>query len=248
MTSNLTTTPMPIKSLIVDDEESCRETLRFFLKEYCPEIEITGSADNIEDAYRHITLHKPALVFLDISMPPSDGFELLRKFKKLPFEFIFTTAYNQYAIQAIRFSAADYLLKPIDPVELIGAVARVREKMEKSEPKAEGPGKIVLMSDRSYFFVDMDSIINVELQNRKTIIHLKDNRKHDITKTIQEMEELLDHNFLRCHRSYIINLKEIKEYIPDKHGGCVIMSNKMVVPIADRRKEEFLKLFSRGRL
>jgi len=235
-----------IKSLIVDDEQQCRETLQAFLNEYCPDVEIIGDAANIEEAYRLIILKKPDLVFLDVSMPPSDGFELLRKFQKLNFEVVFTTAYNQFAIQAIRFSATDYLLKPIDPVELITAVGRVREKKEKNAENKEHKGKLVLFSDKSYFFVDPDSILHMELQSRKIVILLKDGKKHEVSKSIQEMEELLDSNFIRCHKSFIININEIKEYVPDKNGGCVIMTNSKIIPVAQRRKDVFLNAFSGG--
>ncbi len=235
-----------IRSLIVDDEESCRETLKVFLDEYCHDIEIIGSVDNVEEAYREIIIKKPDLVFLDVSMPPSDGFELLRKFQKFSFEIIFTTAFNQYAIQAIRFSAADYLLKPIDPVELVAAVDRVREKKKKNLDPKELPGKLVLYSDKSYFFVHPDLIIYMEVQSRKIAIFLKDNKKYEVSKSIQEMEDSLDNNFFRCHKSFIINLNEIKEYVPDKHGGCLILTNNKIVPVAERRKEAFLRAFGSG--
>jgi two-component system, LytTR family, response regulator len=244
----LTKKQIMLKSLIVDDEESARETLRVFLEEYCPTVEIIGMAENVDEAYRQIIMKKPSLVFLDVSMPPSDGFELLRRFKSLPFEFIFTTAYNQFAIQAIRFSASDYLLKPIDPMELLAAVQRVIEKAGKLNEANVTQSKLVLLSEKSYFFVEPDKIVHIEFEGRKIVIHLLDQNKYEVSKSIQEMEELLDNNFFRCHRSFIINLKEIKEYVPDKHGGCVIMNNNKVVPVAERRKEEFLKIFSRGRI
>ncbi len=234
-----------IRYLIVDDEEHCRETLQVFMKEYCNDIEHIGSINNVEDAYREIIIKKPDLVFLDVSMPPSDGFELLRKFQKFSFEVIFTTAYNQYAIQAIRFSAADYLLKPIDPVELVAAVDKVKEKKRNTESK-EMAGKIVLYSEKSYFFVEPDMILYLEVQNRKVGVFLKENKKYEVSKSIHEMEDILLNNFFRCHKSFIININEIKEYVPDKHGGCVILSNNKIVPIAERRKDAFLNVFGRG--
>ena len=235
-----------IRSLIVDDEESCRETLRIFLEEYCQDVEIIGSVDTIEEAYRQIMIKKPELVFLDVSIPPSDGFELLRRFQKFNFEVIFTTAFNQYAIQAIRFSAADYLLKPIDPVELVAAIDRVSEKQKMNTESKQTPVKLVLYSDKSYFFVDPDMILHLELQSRKIAIYLKDNKKYEVSKSIQEMEDVLDGNFFRCHKSFIINLNEIKEYVPDKHGGCVILTNNKIIPVAERRREAFLNAFSSG--
>jgi len=233
------------KALIVDDEESSRETLKIFLEEYCPDIDIVGAAENIEDAYNLIIVKKPDLVFLDVSMPPSDGFELLRKFQKFSFEVIFITAFSQYAIQAIRFSATDYLLKPIDPAELVAAVNRVREKKRNLKTQ-EKPDKIVLYSEKSYFFVDPDLIVYLEVQSRKISIFLKEDKKYEVSKSIQEMEGALANNFFRCHKSFIININEIKEYVPDKHGGCVIMTNNKIVPIAERRKDAFLNAFGNG--
>lgn len=228
-----------IRAIIVDDEVSCRETLSIFLKEYCTDVQIVASVESIDEAYEQIILKKPDLVFLDISMPPSNGFELLKKFRQIHFEFIFTTAYNEYAIQAIRVSAADYLLKPIDPVELVASIENIKIKLGNNR-KAARPGKIIIHTDKGILFASSSDIIRIEALGRKVVFMMKDGKHIEVSATLSEVEGLLyGYNFMRSHRSHIINLDEILEYIPDKYGGCVIMKDKKMVPIADRRKDDF---------
>jgi two-component system LytT family response regulator len=187
-------------------------------------------------------LEKPDLVLLDISMPPSNGFELLRKFNNILFEIIFTTAHSQFAIDAIKFSAVDYLLKPIDPVDLVSAIDRVRKKLEPQLGKSSKPGKLVLPTDKTFIFMDAMDIIRVEMIDRKHFVITKSHKTLTINRSLSEFEEMLSGTgFMRTHRSHIINLNEISQYIPDKYGGSVIMSDGKAVPIADRRKEEFWK-------
>jgi two-component system LytT family response regulator len=231
-----------IRAIIVDDELACRETLCIFLKEYCEDVQIIASVESIDEAYEHIVLKKPDLVFLDISMPPSNGFELLKKFRQIQFEFIFTTAYNEYAIQAIKVSAADYLLKPIDPVELVASIEMVKSKLARNRKTVQF-GKIIIHTDKGILFASSSDIIRIEALGRKVVFIMKDGRQIEVSATLNDVEGLLDgYNFMRSHRSHIINLDEIVEYIPDKYGGCVIMKDKKLVPIADRRKDDFNSL------
>ena len=232
-----------IRTLIVDDEESCRELLRIFIDENCKDVDIVGMAESIDEAYEQITLKKPDLVFLDISMPPSDGFELLKRFKEIPFQFVFTTAHNQYILNAIRVSAADYLLKPVNPVELIQAVNTVKKKIEAGRIH-KIPHKIVFNTKDALLFVQPLDIIRIEMLDRNVNIILKSNKTVEIVGSLNEIEEQLkNYAFMRSHRSHIINLNEIMEYVPDRHGGCVVMSDKKLVPVAERRREEFLRIF-----
>ena len=238
-----------IKALIVDDESAPRQALRDLIGRFCFDVEIVEMADSIESAYKAVMIHKPDVVFLDISMPPDDGFALLKKFINVPFEVVFTTAHNNYAIQAFKVSAVDYLLKPIDTDELIIAVEKVKHKLQKevSAPSSQQPsiGKIIIPTDKSYIFVDSDNLIRIEFSDRKLYFFLKNGQKHAVNKSLTDYEKTLTgQGFFRTHRTHLINLREIKEYVPDKSGGCVIMTDGKLIPVSLRKKEELLTHFT----
>jgi two-component system LytT family response regulator len=200
-----------------------------------------------------IQQHKPGLVFLDIEMPDKTGFELLNSLPEINFDIIFTTAYNQYAIKAIRFSALDYLLKPVDLDELKGALARVYRKHLKKEQRenidmlmnnirSSQPNfsRITLSTQDGLVILHIDEIIYCEASGTYTFFYLKNKEKIVVSKTLKEYEDLLkDHHFFRAHNSFLINLNEVKKYIKGD-GGSVIMSNGDEVFVSKRRKEEFL--------
>lgn len=232
-----------IKTLIVDDETSCREALKNLLARYTNDVEIIGSANNLEDAYNLITAKNPDLVFLDISMPPTDGFELLKKFNSFPAEVIFTTAYNQYALQAIKVSAIDYLMKPIDSDELIAAIEKVKKKLQINRGR-KGLEKILVPVERSIMFLSPSDIIRIEAGDKKLIFVLKNGKSIEVSKNMSEYESALtSYGFFRIHRGHLVNVAEIKEYIPDRNGGFAIMNDGMHVPVASRRSDEFANVF-----
>lgn len=244
-----------IKTVIIDDEKACRESIKSLLLECCDDVEICGMADSVESGYKLITETKPHLVFLDIMMPPDDGFTLLKMFPKLDFEVVFTTAYSQYAIQAIKMSALDYLLKPVSVDDLKATVQKVREKHNhnsannystKDKPvRKNNSGRLVIQGLESYVFVDPNDIVRAEASTgHKTLIKLKNNREIIACKDLGDFEEVFEpYGYQRVHRSHIINCREITKYFAEKGGGSVLMSDGKLVPVSTRKKEEFLKNF-----
>jgi two-component system LytT family response regulator len=246
-----------IRALLVDDEIHCLETLTWQLEKFCPEIEIVGVCDNAENALTILNKEEIELAFLDIEMPHMNGFELLQRLKKIPFEIIFTTAYDMFAVKAFKFSALDYLLKPIDKDELVQAVQKVKEKKNQSilpeqlnilfqnlNNHKQRSQKIALPTMNGLEFVIAEDIIHCQSEGNYTHIFLKDDFKFLICRTLKETEELLSgHNFFRVHHSHSINLNHIKKYVKGD-GGYVIMSNNSSINVSRSRKEELLRIFN----
>jgi len=236
-----------IKAIIVDDEANNRENLRLALANYCKEVKIIGEADSAITALDVIKAQSPDLVFLDIAMPLGDGFQLLESLDTINFDIIFVTAYNQYAIRAIKFCAIDYLLKPIDALELKQAVNRVLANQEKKQQqqklelllssRLETPKKIALPQSDHVEFVALSDIIRCQGEKNYTWFYLQDGRKLLVSQTLKEYVGLLeDAHFFRVHQSHLINLQQIKKY-SRRDGGYVVMTDKEIVPVARSRKE-----------
>lgn len=247
-----------IKALIVDDEGNARETLKMLLDQHTSNVQILGMADSAETAYQMINELQPELVFLDVEMPKGNGFDLLERFNKADFKVIFTTAYGHYAIKAIKFSALDYLLKPIDIDELKMAVQKARDCIVEQRNENESESiktlienlnntnmrKIAIPDLDGITFVDIDDIIRCEADRNYTCIHLESGRKLLSSKVLKEYEKLFaDYQFIRLHNSHIINLKHVRRYIKGE-GGTVIMSDESSVDVSRRRKSEFLERLS----
>lgn len=244
-----------IKTFIVDDEPHCCQTLDLMLKRYCPQVEVTGIYHSAEQALPAIKTTPLQIVFLDIEMPQMNGFELLEELTEINFELIFTTSYDQYAIKAIRFSALDYLLKPIDKEELQKAVQKAVQRLAYPLPqqidillkKLHQPAaatKIALPTMEGLQMVAVDSIISCESNGNYTIFFLKNNRKITASRILKEIEEMLEgHSFVRVHNSYIVNINEIEKYIKGE-GGYLIMSDGSSVDVSRSRKEALLKKLS----
>lgn len=243
---------MKLRVIIVEDEKRSLETLKNLLAAYCETVEVVATATDVKGGIEAINNHRPELVFLDIEMQSHTGFDLLEQVTFRDFEVIFTTAFEQYAIKAIKFSAFDYLLKPLDPEELQEAVSRVAGKIhsEASAQKIEhlldniSGGKsnsIRLSTAEGIEFVPVDEIIRIEASGAYSIFRLKEGRQVMVSKNIKEYERLLsDFPFLRIHNSNVINLKEVKRYIKSE-GGAVEMKNGDRVPISHSRREGFLE-------
>jgi two-component system LytT family response regulator len=237
-----------ITAIIVDDELYSCESLATLLERYCPEVLVIDSCTSGEDALKSIRRHQPQLVFLDIEMPHMNGFEMLTKMPSIDFQLIFTTSYDQYAIKAIRFSALDYLLKPIDREELQVSVSKVTQKLGQTLQqqlnillqKLNGSSpmqKIALTTMEGLQMVPVDHIISCESDSNYTIIYLKQKRKLTVSKTLKEIEEMLeDYSFLRVHHSHLVNLVEIDKYVRGE-GGYLIMSDASKVDVSRSRKE-----------
>jgi two-component system LytT family response regulator len=245
-----------IKAILVDDEVHCLDTLTILLKEYTPEVQILEQCRSAKAALDAIGKLKPSLVFLDIEMPGMNGFELLEQFKEIPFAVIFTTSYDQYAIKAIRFSALDYLLKPIDPKELIAAIHKVQTQkqlpdaeqfqilLDHVQHKESGFKKIAVPTSEGFELIPEDQILRCEADDNYTYIFLKNKTRIVACRTLKEVEEQLQDfsHFIRVHHSYLVNMNEITKYIRGE-GGYVIMSDGSTVNVSRSRKESLLKWF-----
>jgi two-component system, LytTR family, response regulator len=242
-----------IKAVIIDDESYCSELLSIMLGMDCQDIEVVAICPNAIEGMATIQRLKPELVFLDVEMPKMNGFEMLEKLQGVNFHLIFTTSYDHYAVKAIRFSALDYLLKPIDREELTNAVAKVRQKMHAPLPqqleilmeKIKQPAitltKIALPTIDGLQLIFIDDIIRCGSDDNYSFIWLKNGKKLLVTRSLKEMEEMLEyHSFLRVHRSYIVNLNEIEKYVKGE-GGYVVMSDGSSVDVARNKKEFLLK-------
>ena len=247
-----------IKAIIVDDEPNCCEILATLLERYCPQVKVADICYSGQAALNSIIEMKPDIVFLDIEMPHMNGFELLEKLQSVSFKLIFTTSYDQYAIKAIKFSALDYLLKPIDREELQNAVKKAMQELEKPIPQqfevlmqqlqktGSGTQKIALPTMEGLQLIAIDSIISCTSERNYTVIQLKEKKKMVISRPLKEMEELLEeHAFLRVHHSHMVNLKEIDKYIRGE-GGYLIMSDGSAVDISRSRKDLLVSKLQEG--
>lgn len=245
-----------IKAAIIDDEFHGINALQHLIKKYCPEVEIVFTTQQSTDAPALIERHKPGLVFLDIEMPLKNGIELLKEFSSLPFKVVFTTAYDQYAIQAIRLNALDYLLKPVDRQELRAAVDKYLQNELLTTPVQVAElqrmqhekvlDTIALSTSQGLTFVKLADIMLLEAVSCYTSIFLEDGTKHLVSKTLALFEEALEGQpgFFRAHKSYMVNLKFIKKYIKGE-GGEIVMQNDQAIALSRNKKQEFLALFTK---
>jgi len=245
-----------IKAILIDDEVHCLETLSILLKEYCPQVTIGDQCRSAKKGLESIGKIKPDLVFLDIEMPAMNGFELLEQFTEIPFAVIFTTSYDQYAIKAIRFSALDYLLKPIDPKELIVAVQKIQlqKKLPSSEQfemllshvnhKRMGFHKIAIPTAEGFELIPADQVVRCEANDNYTHLFLKNKNKIIACRSLKDMEEQLQDFsfFVRVHHSYLVNLNEVTKYIRGE-GGYLLMSDGASVNVSRSRKEALMRFF-----
>ncbi len=244
-----------MKSIIIDDEKHCIKTLTNLLESHFPYVIILASCFDSTKAYDLIVKHKPDFIFLDIEMPFLNGFDLLSKFEPLDFDVIFTTAYDSYALKAIKFSALDYLLKPIDKDELAFALEKMKSKMgfiskaqidlAKALNNKQMPDTIALPTMDGLTFTSVFDIVHCTADGSYTRLFMKDKSEILISKTLGDVDELLSgYNFFRIHHSSLINLKEVKKYTRGE-GGDVLMSNGKTLMVARTRKSEFLNTFTR---
>lgn len=243
-----------ITCLIIDDEEDGRQTLKLFLESYCPEVKVIEMADGKKSGIAAIRRHNPDLVFLDIEMPGGGGFELLSELNGRDFDLIFVTAYDEFALRAFKVNAADYLLKPLNPEELIEAVEKacqrirnhVRQHFLESllgniETMRRNDEKVSFPEGKGLKFVLKRDVVHCRSESNYTHIHLKTGQKLFLAKTIKWVGlRLADDRFFRIHASHLINLQEIVEY-GRTDGGYVVMSDGSRLPIAASKRPEFLR-------
>jgi len=246
---------MKIKALIVDDEQNSREVLSNLLTNCASKVEIVGFASNVDEAFQKCNLLNPELVFLDIQMPRSNGFNLLKKFKEIPFETIFVTSFDQYAINAIKFNALDYLLKPVEINELLDSIERARINIQKKKNKSElyinllhnietnnHSKKFAIHIGENVKMLNSSDIIYIEADGRYSIIYMNTNEIFTTPKNLKDFEYFFGSksNFIRINKSLLINSDFIKEY----HKGepfMIKMTNERIFEASRRKKSEVLE-------
>ncbi|MEI7594673.1 MAG: LytTR family DNA-binding domain-containing protein [Bacteroidota bacterium] len=246
-----------IRAIIIDDENASRDTLKGLLSRYCKNTEVIAEADGFNSALSLLKEITPDVVFLDIQMPDGSGFKLLEALGNISFEVVFTTAYDQYAIKAFKYSAIDYLLKPIDPDDLINAI----EKIEKKNPanKAESSAginvllnnmknseskKIVLSTSKGMHVIDVVNIIRCESEDYYTKFFLSDGMIIMVSHTLKDYEELLaDFNFIRPHKSHLVNMKYVKAYLR-VDGGSMELTDGTVIPVSRRKRDSIIDMIN----
>ncbi|MBP1164707.1 two-component system LytT family response regulator [Chryseobacterium sp. PvR013] len=246
-----------IKSIVVDDEQESRETLLRFLSKYCPDVELIGEAGSVNGAVEVIREMSPELVFLDVNMPVENGFKLFEKISDRNFYTVFVTAYDQYAVQAFKHHAVDYLLKPIVIHELIITVNRVARLLEDKNKIQQlsallhhikspvEPSKIALPTLEGLVYVHTIDIVRLQADDNYTSIFFKGGKKMMISHTLAYFEEALkEQGFVRIHHQHLINLQHVEKYIRGR-GGYIIMSDETSLQVSQRKKDEFLRIIKR---
>ncbi len=248
-----------IKTLIIEDEQKSREMLAGLIEKNCPGLMVAGLAKNVKEGVEQIQALKPELVFLDISMPDGSGFDLLEQVAGHKFELIFATASDAHAIRAIKYSACDYLLKPIDIDELKAAVDKVVRKknevpnmenlqflIQQLKKADENFQKITLPTGNAYEIVNIKDIVRCEADGSYTLFYLADKRKLMISAGLKHYEELLpERDFIRVHHHHLINMNHVIRFLKED-GGYAVMSDGSKIEISRRKKEAFMEKLNKS--
>ena len=243
-----------MKAIIVDDVEAVAQSLKKLIEKYCDGIEIIGVAESANEAKIMIDESKPDLVFLDIQMPGKSGFDLLKEFDKIDFSVVFVTAYDQYAVKALRFGALDYLIKPVDIEELKFAIEKAKVKTEEKNAEIKNlidnilnptERTMILNTKKGFKLIYIDSILRIEADGNYSYIYDDEGKRFVSTKNLKVFENYLESfNFLRIHNSHIVNTEKIKD-INTHENLEVVMVNGITLPIATRKKQVLIKLYNR---
>lgn len=247
---------MKLKALIVDDEEASRDTLKNYLGKYCPDVELLGTADSVKKGVELIQQYQPDIVFLDVEMPYGNAFDLLEQVQEISFETVFVTAFSQYALKALNLSAAYYILKPIEIDELILAVEKIKKQKESNtqflhskilieniQTENKQAQKIVLPLLEGFEIIQVKEIIRCEANDNFTDFILTNHRKIMICRTLKQYENMLEeYNFVRVHKSHLVNVQHVTKYLKGK-GGQLIMSDQSHVDVSPNKKEALMKRF-----
>jgi two-component system, LytTR family, response regulator len=247
-----------IRSVLIDDESNSLEMMEWLLKTYCPQVTIEAMCNAADKGIEAIKKYRPDVVFLDIEMPHMNGFDMLEQFDKLFFDVVFCTAYDQFALKAFKYSALNYLLKPVDPDDLRETIQRLEEK--RSAPSKEqielllqnirqtmkpSVQRIALTTNDGMIFVATQDILYCQAESNYTTIVLKDAKKIMVSKVLKDIDETLSSSdFFRIHNSYLINLNRIKKFVRGE-GGYVIMDDGTSISISRSRRQEFMEQFSK---
>jgi two-component system LytT family response regulator len=244
-----------LNAILIDDERNSLEALETLIRMYCHDVNIRATCRSADEALAAIAEFSPDLLLLDIEMPGKSGFDLIDELPDKSIGIIFVTAYDQYAIDALRVSAMDYLLKPVDEMELVRAISRVKEKLAKAQvadsmdvlltnlkSQHHSFQKLAIPTMEGLDFLSIKDILYCEAEGNYTHIFMRDGAKHLVSKTLRDISELLSGSlFIRVHQSYLINLEYVVKYIRGA-GGQVIMADQKSIPVSRARKEELLSL------
>jgi two-component system LytT family response regulator len=245
-----------IRTVIIDDESLVRSLIRNLLSQHCPQVEVAGEADGVESGLKTIHQTQPDLVLLDVKMGDGTGFDLMGRYAGDPFKVVFITAYEEYAIQAIKLSAVDYILKPVSYGELKSAIEKTShllksdhdQKVKTLLENISNPSqdkKIVLKTQEKYHYIPVHDILYCESDSSYTTFHLSDKSKITISRTLKEFEEMLTiYGFYRPQKSFLINLRHIRAY-EKNDGGMIVLSDNSTIPISDKKKDEFLRIMDK---
>lgn len=249
-----------IRAIIVDDEPNNVDNLKALLKRHCPQVSVAAEAHHADHAIEVIHTFRPDLVFLDILMPGKTGFDLLKSLQRTDFEVVFVTGFDQFGIEAIRFSAVDYLLKPIDPLELQSAVSRATAKIQEKQQnlqlqnlvqlllheKQKSEHKIALSSSKETRFVKTGEIVRCIAENNYTLFFLESGEKILVSRPMFEYDEMLAaYGFIRPHHSHLVNLSYVKSLLKEDSGYLLMMDDSKI-PVSRIKKEMVKKALSRG--
>ncbi len=242
----------PLKTIIVDDEKPSREALSTYIRDFCPEVEIVAECDAVKPAYQAILQYNPQLVFLDIEMPNGNGFDLLQLFKTPPFKVIFITAYSDYAIRAFRYSAADYLLKPVKVDELVESVNKVKKElkneqsnqniqvlMESLATQKDEIHQLIVPDNKGFTVIKITELIMCEADGYCTYFYLTGKRKITSTKSMKHFEEMFgNRQIIRVHRSFLVNISKVAGF---SKQGEIRLEENLTCPLGNNYKQQFME-------
>jgi two-component system LytT family response regulator len=243
-----------LKAILIDDERSSLESLTFEINEYCPELEVMSAYQDPIEGIKQIEALNPDILFLDIEMPGMNGFELLRSLSEIKFHVIFVTAYDQFAIKAFEFNAVDYLLKPIRKSKLVSAIQKVVDRQHSAFDKSNlealiqnikiqshsGLEQIALPTSDGFSMVHINDISHLQADSNYTWVHLSNQKKYLVTKTLKDMEGMLRFpQYFRPHKSHLVNLNHVEKYIRGQ-GGYLMMKNNTQIPVSRSQKPELM--------
>ncbi len=243
-----------LRAVIIDDEKNAVTAMEIAIKEFCPDVEIVGTALSAKDGMKEIQNKNPDLVFVDIEMPQMTGLELIEHFENRKFEVIFVTAYNQFAIKAFKVNATDYLLKPINIMELINAINRISNRIEKQaisqiqveKLKVALASKLTIPTANGSEYINIKDIIRIEADGSYSKVFTIGTKMRLVTKSLKSFECSLEgESFFRCHNSHLINVEYIKKYNPTKDKGNIEMIDDSNIPVARSAKTELAELIKK---
>lgn len=244
---------MNLRTIIVDDEPNAVEILSILLETYGQNVKVVGTADSVASAIKLIDQVRPDLVFLDIEMPDGSGFEVLKNTRDFDYHLIFTTAYNQYAVNAFKVNAVDYLLKPIDIPDLLMALSKVTQSFSQQSKlnkigewfgMNEPQKNLSIATQSGYELIPFERISHISADSNYCKIHLIDKQEILVSKTLKKIEEQLDEHFIRVHNSHVVHIKYVEKFLK-MDGGYLVMQSQTQIPISKNKKAEVMKLFVR---